>query len=117
MSLAMNLSCPISLGQVSQGFDISVAPEEMQDHLSLIALVNGVVVAFKPFHSQQMRLGQFTFDEGTNELLVLALLKPGVNSRQSVVEFKDVATQSVDRFIMTPTHDNPDYIEVLVEGP
>lgn len=114
--MAMNISTPISLGHIENGLEISIAPEVMQDHLSLLALVNGVVAEFKSFHSKGLRLAQYAFDEGTNQLLVVAMLKPGANSQQTVIEFKDLANDSIDRFIVAPTHDQPDTIEVLIEA-
>ena len=115
MSAAMNVPYPISLGHIAQGFEITVAPKEMQYDLSLTALINGVPTDFKPFDRQGMRLDQQDFVEGTNELMVLAVLKPGAQAKHAVLEVKDVATQSVDQFIMTPTHDGPEFVEVLVE--
>ena len=115
MSAAMSVPYPILLGHIADGIEISVASEARQEDLSLTALVNGVLAGFKPFHKQGLRLDQSSFNEGTNELLVLAMLRPGADAQQTVIEFRDVATQSVDRFIVTPVPDSPDVIEVLVD--
>ena len=116
MSIAMSISSPISLGHFDEGLEISVAAPKMQDQLALLAVINGAFAEFKPFHQDSLQLAPHAFDDGTNELLVVAMLKPGANPEQTVVEFKDTATQSADRFIVAPTHDLPDTIDVLVEA-
>ena len=115
-SEALSISSPISLGYVEQGIEIAIAPEEMQENVALIAHVNGAFASFAPFHHRVMQIEQYVLAEGTNELNVLAILKPGANAQQMTIEIKDTATQLADRFVLTPTHEAPDTIEVLIES-
>ena len=115
-SEALSISSPISLGHIEQGIEIAIAPEEMQENVALIAHVNGAFASFAPFHHGAMHIEQHALVDGTNELNVLAILKPGANAQQMTIEITDTATQTADRFILTPTHEAPDTIDVLVES-
>ena len=115
-SQALSISSPISIGHVEQGIEIAIAPAEMQKNVALVAHVNGVFASFASFHKSAMQIEEHALDEGTNELTVLAILKPGANAQQMTIEITDTATQIADRFVLSPTHDAPDTIELLVES-
>ncbi|MGI9409784.1 MAG: hypothetical protein ACR2OV_06905 [Hyphomicrobiaceae bacterium] len=115
-SEALSISSPISLGYVEQGMEITIAPAEMQENVALIAHVNGALASFAPFHHRVMHIEQHALVEGANQLSVLAILKPGANAQQMIIEIADAETQIADRFVLTPTHEAPDTIEVLVEA-
>ena len=115
-SEALSISSPISIGHVEQGIEIAIAPAAMQENVALVAHVNGALASFAPFHNSAMQIDEHALVEGTNELTVLAILKPGANAQQMTIEITDTATQVADRFVLTPTHDAPDTIELLFES-